>query len=292
MPDKLSRENIFNPQQQQSVTAQVQSQSQMPINNVLRDDFGWDVPIESAPLPSGGRVYNKNSTLYGRKTLDIRAMTAKDEDILMSQAYIKQGNVISKLLESCIIDKSIDINEMLVGDRNAVMISIRITGFGAQYKTTVLCEHCMTSQSASFNLSDLGLKRLGSDPLSDGENKFSVELPVTKKTVYFSLTTVNSEDEAIISAKRNKDLLGIDHDQSRVTSSLLNTVIAIDNISDKNKIKKFIQNMPVLDSRFLRNHIKEIEPGIDMAATLVCTSCQRGSQVNLPLGTGFFWPDL
>ena len=85
--------------------------SQIPTSNVMKDEFGWEVPVESVPLPSKGLIYNPDTTLYNRETVQIKAMTAKEEDILSSQAYIKEGVVIEKLIESCLIDKSIDVND-------------------------------------------------------------------------------------------------------------------------------------------------------------------------------------
>ena len=145
MTDKLSRNDVFKPQQAKEEGYQT--------NNVIKDDFGWEVPVDVAPLPSNGVVYSRESTLAGRETVEIRAMTAKDEDILLSQAYIKSGTVITKLIESCLVDKSIKVNEMLSGDRNAVMISTRITGFGADYKIRTECEHCEKEQDVTIDLS-------------------------------------------------------------------------------------------------------------------------------------------
>ena len=112
---------------------QPQVQRGMPSRNVMKDDFGFEIPVENVPLPSRGVAYAPESPLYGQETIQIRAMTAREEDILTSRALIKKGTVISHLLRSCMIDKRIDPDEMLSGDRNAVMVALRVTGYGADY---------------------------------------------------------------------------------------------------------------------------------------------------------------
>jgi hypothetical protein len=281
--DKLTREDIFT--QQDAIDVGMQT------SNVVKDDFGWEVPVDIAPLPSQGKIYDKNSPLHGREVVEIRAMTAKDENILMSQAYIKNGTVINKLLESCIIDKSIDINELLVGDRDALTIAIRITGYGSGYDMYTTCESCHQRTQYTANLSNLSIKRFGAEPVEIGKNIFQVELPKTKKTVLFKLLTVGDEKEISETAKRKEAMLGIKASNSRSTESLLNSVVSIDNISDRNKLSKFIDNMPILDARFLRKYIADISPTIDMNSMFKCPSCAQEAQVGIRLGLGFFWPD-
>ena len=112
-------------------------------------------------------------------------MTAKEEDILSSQAYIKEGVVIKKLIESCITDKSFDVDDLITGDRNALMVSIRITGYGSDYNITHTCKKCSHNQPVTVNLTELPIKRLQHEPVVAGRNIFSFELPVTKKIVHF-----------------------------------------------------------------------------------------------------------
>ena len=128
--------------------------------NVMMEDFNFEVPTESVPLPSSGTVYPADSPLSGQETLDIKAMTAKEEDILTSRTLIKKGTVISALIKSCLIDKSIDPDLMLTGDRNAVMTAIRITGYGSEYNAEVDCPACSERSKQEFSLSELALKRL------------------------------------------------------------------------------------------------------------------------------------
>ena len=258
------------------------------INDVMKNEFNWEVPYESVPLPSQGILYDPNLTLYNRETLQIKAMTAKEEDILTSQAYLKDGTVIEKLISSCLVDKSFNVNDLIAGDRNALLVSIRITGYGSDYKMKHVCQHCSTKNNVVAQLSELGIERLKNQPVEPGKNLFKYELPVTKKTVHYRFTTGHDESEEEIANKR-REKLGIQA-PGKVTSFLEKSIVSIDGVTDKNKIKHFVATMPALYSRKLRIHIKENEPGIDMSWQYECKNCRGENKIDLPLTTEFFWP--
>ena len=216
----------------------------MPTSNVMKDEFGWEVPVESVPLPSKGVIYSPDSLLYNTETLQIKAMTAKEEDILTSQALIKDNLVVEKLIQSCLIEKSIDVNELTIGDRNALMVSIRITGYGSDYNVTHNCENCSSNNKVNVDLSQLSIKRLTEQPVEPGKNLFTYQLPVTKKNVCFKFLNGHDQKEIAIIEKRLKNA-GISYDNS-VTNYLENTIVSVDGITDKNKIKHFILNLSLI----------------------------------------------
>ena len=263
----------------------------IPSQNVMKDDFGWEIPVETVPIPSVGSVYPQDSPLYNRKTLQIKAMTAREEDILSSAALIKEGTVITHLINSCLIDKSFDVRDMLLGDRNALMVSIRITGYGSQYDAEATCPECAERSDQSFDLSALEIKPIEIDPVKPGENLFSFKLPVTKKNVKFRFMTGRDEEERSITAERKKKLMPGVKIESGVTSRLEQLVVSIDSVIDRNKISQFIRNMPALDSKNLRTYISEHEPGIDMTTWMRCPHCSETSKITLPMGSNFFWPE-
>jgi len=222
-------------------------------SNVAKDDFGLDIPIESVPLPSRGLIYPVDSPLYGQETLDIRPMTAREEDILTSRAYIKNGTVITKLIDSCLVDKRINSNDLISGDRTALMVALRITGYGADYTTDVVCPACSTTGTYEFDLSTLPIKRLEVEPVESGENLFEVVLPVTKKSVRIKFLTGHDESEMLIINERKKKK-GMSTDSS-VTDRLSRVIQSVDSITDKNKIAFFVKNLPVRDSLALRRFL-------------------------------------
>ena len=257
--------------------------------NVMKDDFGYEVPVEAVPLPSNGTIYEVETGLYGKETLEIRSMTAKEEDILTSRALIKKGTVITELIRSCLVDKTIDVDSMISGDRNAVMTALRITGYGADYTVQVDCPECGQGNKQTFMLTDLPIKRLEISPVIDGSNLFEFSLPVTKKKVQFKFLTGRDEQEMSTIAERQKKQ-GLKTD-SLVTSRLNYAIVSVDGVTDKSKIGMFIKNMPARDSLALRKYIDTHEPGVEMKAWMQCESCDEHTEVNLPLGASFFWPD-
>ncbi len=259
-------------------------------SNILADDFGWEVPVETVPIPSQGVVYEPDTNLHGVQTVNIRSMTAREEDILTSPALIKNGTVISELIKSCVCDNNVDVNKMLLGDRNAVMILIRITGYGSEYKADVTCPACSERSQQSFDLSGLEIKPLEISPVTKGENRFEFKLPVTKKIVHFKFLT--GEDELRISKETTKlqQLFPDKNTEDRVTGRLAHSILSVDGIEDRHKIKMFIQNMPARDSRALRTYMSEKEPGVDMRCAMSCPSCDTASMIDLPIGINFFWP--
>lgn len=260
----------------------------IPTRNVMKDDFGWEVPVETIPLPTRGVLYDPSSNLHCLETVKIKAMTAKEEDILASQAYIKEGTVIEKLIESCLIDKNIDVYELTSGDKNAIMLGIRITGYGSQYPVKSVCENCGSKNDVDIDLTEVPIKRLGIEPTELGQNLFEFKLPITGKVVKFKYLNGHDELERDKIAKRYKEM-GIQK-QTTVTDFLENVIISIDNVTDKNKIKHFVQNMPALDSKKLRTYIKENESGMDMKWKYQCNSCSHSNEIFVPVTSEFFWP--
>lgn len=258
-------------------------------NEILKDDFGWEIPVESVPLPSKGLIYSPDSVLFNRETLKIKAMTAQEEDILLSQAYAKEGTTILQLIKSCLIDKSIDVSELSTGDRNALMVSIRITGYGVDYDIKPRCTECNTVNDININLANLEIKRLKINPIEQGQNKFLFELPITKKRVVFKY--MNAYDEKNRQAKMDfikKHTGGVQ--SNSIVSFLEEVILSVDEVTDKNKISHFIKNMPALDSKKLREFINENAPGINMTHSFSCKNCSRENKINIPINSNFFWP--
>ena len=261
----------------------------MQTRNVMSDDFGYEVPIESVPLPSRGIVYPADSPLYGKDTVDIRSMTAREEDILTSRALIKKGTVITHLIKSCLIDKSIDVNSMISGDRNALMTALRITGYGTDYKVEVDCPACCERSKQDFNLAELPIKRLETQPVADGANLFEFTLPISKKKIRFKFLTGQDESDITIQTERAKKQGAAG--ENLITTRLKHSIVAIEGVADRTKIGMFIRNMPAKDSLMLRRFMDDNEPGIDMKSWMTCPHCLEHAEVRLPLGASFFWPD-
>jgi len=257
--------------------------------NIMKEDFGWEIPVEMVPIPSSGLVYSPESILYKKETVKIKAMTAREEDILASQALIKEGSVLEHLIRSCVLEERFPVEDLMMGDRNAIMIAIRVTGYGPDYPVNITCQNCGEKNNVDVSLTNIPIKRLDIQPVEEGANLFSFKLPVTKKNVIFKFNTIKSEKERKIKERSYKSFL-TDLINPTVTSALESCIVQIDDIKDPVKIKHFVQNMPAYDSRKLRNFIRDNEPGMDMTANATCRYCQHNNKFVIPITSEFFWP--
>lgn len=255
----------------------------------VKAEFGLDIPIEVVPLPSGGKAYPAGHPLAGREQVEIRAMTAREEDILTSRAYLKKGTVITELIKSCMTDRSINPVDLLTGDRNALMVAIRITGYGAEYDAEVECAECNTKAPQQFNLAELPIRHLEIEPVELGMNLFEFKLPYSKKTVRFKFMTGRDEEEIVATQEKQKKL-GLPGADAAVTTNLLYSIVSIDGVEDRAKIAGFVRMMPARDSLALRNYIRDNEPGVRMRQDTACPSCGHSEEVVMPINTGFLWP--
>lgn len=255
-----------------------------------RSDFGLDIPVELAPLPSRGLLYPVNSSLHGKEVVEIRAMTAREEDILTNRALLKKGTVITELIRSCLIDRSIDPTTLIAGDRNALMVAIRVTGYGQEYDAEIVCgnDECEVKAPRQFNLGALEIQRLSIEPVQPGQNLFEFKLPVSKKTVKFRFLTGRDEEESALMQERQKKA-GLNNTNA-VTTNLMHTLVSVDGVEDRTKIAKFVSMMPARDSLELRNYIKNNEPGIKMKQEVECPKCGHVEEVVIPINTQFLWP--
>jgi hypothetical protein len=252
-------------------------------------NLDFEIPVETVPLPSRGIAYPEGHPLYGATTVDIKAMTAREEDILTSKAFIKKGTVISQLLRSCLIDKTINPDTLLSGDRNAIMVAIRITGYGAEYTCEADCPSCGTKDKYDFNLAELPISPLSTEPVALGQNRFEFKLPMTGKNIQFRYLTGKDEQEMMIAADRRKKG-GLQGD-NLVTNRLQYSLVSVDGKDERSAINHFIRHMPARDSLALRRHMEKNEPGVDMKGWIDCPHCDESTEVSFPIGVTFFWPD-
>jgi hypothetical protein len=265
--------------QQQTTQTQVQQVSSIP-----------QIPAELISLPSKGLIYPVGSPLANEESVEIKAMDAYCEDILTSRALIKNGTVINQLLKYCMLNKTIDPEEMLSGDRNAILIGLRVTGYGSEYETKITCNSCDKDFDNTFSLGALKVKGLGAKPLQPNTNLFNFRLPHSGAETHFKLFTAKDEAE-IAKILEGKKKVGNQIDGS-VTTKLFQSVVSINGETDRQKIAYAVKSMRASDARALRQHINDIEPEVDMKQKVMCPHCDTQSEVNMPLGSTFFWPDL
>lgn len=254
-------------------------------------DMMDDMARAGIPLPSKGLVYPEGSPLHLRDEVEIREMTPREEDILLNRMLIRKGTVITELIKSCIIDKRIDVQTMLSGDRNALMIGVRVLGYGAEYEVKMVCPGCEMENELSVDLTQLPVKDLDLENLKQvelGKNLFEFKLPKSGHTVIFKFLTGLEEEEVLrtMEERRKKGLSG-----STMSEQLLKNIVAINGDQSRATIMRFINKMPARDSMALRKHISDNEPTVDMTHPFECSSCGHKEVLAFPWGADFFYPN-
>jgi DNA-directed RNA polymerase subunit M/transcription elongation factor TFIIS len=219
-------------------------------------------------------------------------MTAKDEDILSSRTLLKKGVAIERFLENIIIDKNIKASHMLVGDRNAILIAARISGYGAEYETQVGCPSCGEKESFTFDLNNKSFDESRINEtigLTKSEvGNFSTSMPLSKFQVEFKLLT--GQDEAYLSQLTMKKTKTKDAD-AMFSDQYKRMIVSVEGHTDKSVINHYVNNMPTLDSRHLRACYKEATPGVEITEKFICSSCNHEEDMEVPFTADFFWPD-
>jgi len=234
-------------------------------------------PTETVELPSKGKIYPKDHPLRDGK-VEIKYMTAKEEDILTNQNLITKGTVLEKLMEELTL-KKFDTKDVCTGDKNAMFMAARVLGYGSEYKFT------HNGKEYETDLSTIDSKPFD-DSLVDGDGYFSFEFPKSKIQIKFKILTEKDEEtiqEEIKSLTKFKSLGG-----GEITTRLKHQIVSIDGNGDKSEIRSFVENhLLAQDSRALRTYIKKVSPNIDLDYTL-----ENGDVIEIPISLGFFWPDL
>ena len=241
-----------------------------------------EVPFDIVPLPSDGLLYPNK-----KDSLKVSYMTTKAENILTSPNIIRSGKVLDKLMEMCVKDPDIKVKDLLTGDRNAIMIFLRSTGYGEKYPVKIMDPDTGTEFDTVVDLSKLKTK--GIDGTPDENMEFSFMLPLSKKKLKFKLLTAG-EEEIILKTVESLMLLQNNDGVSPLLSTRLSSMVQeIDGDRDKGKIKSFIENMIAGDSLAFRIEIDKVEPGVDMTYEFVSPSGNKFNQ-QVPLNVDFFFP--
>lgn len=242
----------------------------------------FNFPTEVVDLPSKGLIYSESNPLSSGK-IEMKYMTAKEEDILTNQSYISKGIVFDKLLQSLIVDKSIKVEDLIVGDKNSLLIAARILGYGSEYKFNY------AGKEQTVDLTSLNNKKIDESLFTKGKNEFFYTLPASKVTLTFKLLT-GKDDKAIDAEleglkKINKENL------PELTTRFKQMIIAVDGNPDRKVVRDFVDNAFLAkDSREFRKYIIEIQPDV-ITKTTVETEDGLEEEIDIPIGLNFFWPE-
>jgi predicted RNA-binding Zn-ribbon protein involved in translation (DUF1610 family) len=246
-------------------------------------------PTEFIEIPSGGRYYAPGHPLHNQETIEIKHMTAKEEDILTSKTLLKNGRALDKLISNVICDKNIKSQGLLLCDRNAIIIAARSSGYGSDYHTKVTCPNCGTVSKRTFDLSEPVIyggdnwQHYDIEKLENGNHM--ITLPVSNFKVEVRL--LDGKDELtifkLVQSKKNE--------ANSITEQMSMFIVSVEGHTQKNVIKHFIENVPSSQSRYLRDAFHCITPSIKIVRDFECDECGYEQEMEVSLGTDFFWPE-
>ena len=239
--------------------------------------MSFTLPTEIVELPSKGLIYPESNPLSSGQ-VEIKYMTAKEEDILSNQSYIQKGIVIDKLLQSVIVTK-INYDDLIIGDKNAIMVSARVLGYGKDYKFT------WAGEDVTIDLSEIDAKPLDESLFTSRVNEFEYILPFSKTPITFKILTHGDENKI---AQELESLKKIHKDNTPELSTRLKYIItSVDGELDKKVVREFVDNFLLArDAKSLRSHILEIQPDIDLSFFPPRSENRR----SIPITLNFFWP--
>lgn len=246
----------------------------------------FSVPTEIVDLPSRGLIYSKDNALSSG-SVEMKYMTAKEEDILTNVNFLRQGIAIEKMMKS-LIKSDINYEDLIIGDRNGLLIACRILAYGKDY--TFKYPHPKTGEDETItvDLQTLGYKEIDYSKLNE-KNEFTYELPYSKNTVTFKLLTVADDkkiDEEIKSLKKT-----LKAEAGTISTRLKYQITSVEGDRSIKSIRDFIEQGYLLsrDSIELRKEMTRVSPDIDTKVTLTFSDGEQLT-VELPLGAEFFFP--
>lgn len=264
----------------------------LAIQNMQRQEVkSSGFPTEIISLPSKGLVYPEGSVLRDGK-IEMKYMTAREEDILTSQNLIKQGIVIDKLMQSLIISP-IQFEDLVIGDKNAIMIAARILGYGKDYTINATCPECEAVNEFNVDLTQLPEQNIPEGTVMASPGVFEFTLPQSKRVIHFRLLTtgidkqVSKQLDAV--KKANKNSQAVDRE---LTTRLKSLIVSVDGNADRTFVANFVDNeLFAMDSRAFRTYMKSVTPDTKFEISYVCSECSHEEEaLSFNIDTSFFWP--
>jgi hypothetical protein len=251
--------------------------------------LAFSAPTEFVELPSRGEFYAEDHPFYKQETVEIRFMTAKDEDILTSEALLKKNLALDRLLENLILD-DVDPSSLLLGDRNAILIAARASAYGSDYPVTLRCEKCFSTTDVDYNLKEAQTQENCFDKqfLREEGVKFN------RQTLTFDVTLPASGVEVgvqLLNGQKERKILERENNKNLITGILSSFLVKVNGDTNYERVMDFIDVMPASDSKFLRSLFPKLAPNVKLTTIHRCEACFHVKEQEVPLSAGFFWPN-
>jgi len=250
----------------------------------------FSTPSEFVELPTEGKFYPETHPLHNKDNVEIKHMTAKEEDILSSKSLLKKGVALDRFMQSVIVDKNINVQDLYIGDRNAILIAARVTGYGEEYTTQVTCPACVNVSKFTFDLEEKSIDKggdLGEEVTWTDNGTFITTLPVFEVDVELRMLT--GKDESYLT-RLNQNKKGKDLPDSSLTDQLKMTIVSVNGRTDPVTIRSLVEHLPAKDSKHLRRVYAQTVPNVNLRQTFECSHCSYEDVMEVPLNAEFFWP--
>ena len=246
----------------------------------------FKVPTETIELPSQGKLYAEGSEL-SKGVVEMSYMTAKHEDILTNINLLRKGIAVETVLKS-LIQSPINYDDLIIGDRNALIISARILAYGSEYSFQYTDPQTGEQETHVFDLSTLDHKKVDMSLLTS-KNEFEFELPHTKNVVTFKILTVADDIKIQEEFDGLKKALGVE--PGRITLRLKHQLTSINGEYSSKVVRDFIDGGYLLskDALELRRYISKVTPDVNTNTTFTAKSGEEVT-MELPMGAEFFFP--
>jgi len=248
----------------------------------------FDFPTQVISLPSEGKVYAESNPL-SKGTLEIKYMTAREEDILADRNLINKGIVLQKLLESVVVQPGVNVDDLVIGDINAVYLATRMLGYGPDYDVEITDPFSGEKQKVTIDLSAIQTKDIDYSRLNS-QNRYELTLPVSKKKLIVRLLTHKDEKDITHETQAMERLTKGKSVGTDVTTRFKYMIVEVDGNSDRGFINKFVPNMLAGDTKALRNFFKELSPDLNMKYDFVSEITGESEALDIPFGISFFYP--
>ena len=267
-------------------TAAIEEESQ-----ALPNPMSFVIPTEMVELPSRGQGYPPEHPLFNQEMVEIRHMTAKDEDILTSKSLLKKGLALDRLIDNILVDKKVRSMNLLSGDRSAIVIEARKYAYGNEYKTKIVCPACGEQKRYKYDLND---KQIHYGEVPEGvvpneRGNFVVTLPVSKFNIEIKRMTGKDEQQMVENVKKgSKRNNGVD---TNLSEQLKSIIVSVNGDDRRTTCNYFAENMLSSDTRHIREMYKRINPDVKLKFDFECRACGHEQELEVGLNADFFWPE-
>ena len=277
--DQKSDTNITNPQQQ-------------GIQNNNMFGLSFVTPTEIVDLPSNGVFYPESSPMYNRKTLEIRHMTSKEEDLLSSGAdrYQDSFKVFDLLVDALLVDKNINSSHLLEEDKLALLLNARCTGYGEKYEASVYCANCKKQTRHIFDLSKNTIKEpsIKSEYIAE-EDLFSFTLPKSQIKVKI-ISSGEKIQEDLNTERKQKEKYNLVFNET--VSFVSKVIVSANGVTDRSQISKLAEILPAIDAKYIKEFFLNARPTLSTRQEVKCEVCGTQTEQEAPITWAFFRTDF